>query len=281
MCEFCLKHGEGRKWYLEANNYSEDLLSDVRRQKFIRDLATDTESLQKEIDQLVRLDGTPGFIRRLIRWHVVRRMKKEHYGQVVPFEDVERIFSFIGSVVRVACLCRHLNLGEEKRYCYGVSIAPDGGKLGEIFRGLDQSFMNGPDGKGVETLSKEEALAEFRKHERQGLCHTVWTFHSPFIGGICNCDRSDCVAMQTTVTHDIPTLFRGEYVAEVATDSCKGCRDCMRTCQFGAMGYSAATKKIMIDPRRCFGCGICRSACKQDAITLTDRRSVAVAAGIW
>ncbi len=31
MCEFCHKHGEGKKWYLQAANYSEDLLSDVRR----------------------------------------------------------------------------------------------------------------------------------------------------------------------------------------------------------------------------------------------------------
>jgi len=37
MCEFCMKHGEGKKWYLEAKNYSEDLLSDVRRVKFIRE----------------------------------------------------------------------------------------------------------------------------------------------------------------------------------------------------------------------------------------------------
>ena len=30
MCEFCLKHGEGEKWYLQAKNYSEDLMSDLR-----------------------------------------------------------------------------------------------------------------------------------------------------------------------------------------------------------------------------------------------------------
>ena len=35
MCEFCVRHGEGIKWYLEAKNYAEDLLSDVRRRKFM------------------------------------------------------------------------------------------------------------------------------------------------------------------------------------------------------------------------------------------------------
>jgi hypothetical protein len=31
MCEFCHKHREGKKWYLEAENYSDDLLSDLKR----------------------------------------------------------------------------------------------------------------------------------------------------------------------------------------------------------------------------------------------------------
>ena len=26
MCEFCHKHGEGKKWYLQAQNYAEDRL---------------------------------------------------------------------------------------------------------------------------------------------------------------------------------------------------------------------------------------------------------------
>lgn len=26
MCEFCTKHGEGKKWYLEMKNYAGELL---------------------------------------------------------------------------------------------------------------------------------------------------------------------------------------------------------------------------------------------------------------
>ena len=36
MCEFCVSHGDGEKWYLQAKNYSDDLLSDIKRQKFIK-----------------------------------------------------------------------------------------------------------------------------------------------------------------------------------------------------------------------------------------------------
>ena len=26
MCEFCTKHGEGKKWYLQMKNYADELL---------------------------------------------------------------------------------------------------------------------------------------------------------------------------------------------------------------------------------------------------------------
>lgn len=281
MCEFCIKHGEGKKWYLEAKNYSEDLMSDLRRRKFVAEFFSGLESLQKNARDLERLDKAPGFVRRVVRWRVSGHMKSVHWGQVVPMEDVERIFDFVTSIVRVPCVCRYATLGSEQRYCYGISMAPNGGQFGQILSGIDASYLRGPDVAGVEVLTKDEAVAAFRAHEQEGLCHTVWTFLPPFIGGVCNCDRSDCMAMRSTVTHGIPIMFRAEYIAQVDPNLCNGCRTCMRMCQFGAIGYSAAQKKAVIDPRRCYGCGVCRSACKKDAVLLLSRSSVPVAAKVW
>jgi len=281
MCEFCLKHSEGKKWYLQASNYSEDLLSDIRRRRFIEDFFTDTDSIVRDVKRLEKLDKAPGFVRGIIRKLVMRKTKKVHYGQVVPIEDIEEIFGFVNSIVRVACICRHVTLGEEKRYCYGVSLGPNGGKLGEIIRGLDDSFLNGPDAAGTETISKDEAVEALRAHEKEGLCHSVWTFHTPFIAGLCNCDRADCLAMRCTITHGIPVMFRAEYVAVVNPDNCTGCRQCMRVCQFGAISYSASNKKTVIDQRRCYGCGICRSVCPNDAVALEKRSETPVAAKLW
>ncbi|MHC4620333.1 MAG: 4Fe-4S binding protein [Planctomycetota bacterium] len=281
MCEFCLKHGEGKKWYLQASNYSEDLLSDVRRRKFIEDFFTDTESIARDVKRLEKLEKAPRFVQGMVRSVVTRKSKKVHYGQVVPIEDVERIFEFVNSIVRVACICRHITLGEEKRYCYGVSVGPNGGKLGEIMAGLDKSFLNGPDTAGVERLGKKETIEALREHEKEGLCHSVWTFQSPFIGGVCNCDRADCLAMRCTVTQGIPVMFRAEYVAVVDPEQCSGCRGCMRVCQFGAIAYSASNKKVVIDQRQCYGCGICRSVCPKEAIGLKERSRVAAVANLW
>lgn len=162
-----------------------------------------------------------------------------------------------------------------------MSLGPDGGLLAETIREIDASYLTGPETKGLETLSGPEALAAIRNHEQEGLCHTVWTFITPFIGGVCNCDRSDCLAMRATLKHEFPVFFRAEYVANLNPDLCNGCRQCMRVCQFGAIGYSAASRKVDIDPGRCYGCGVCRAACARDAISLLDRRSVTAAASLW
>lgn len=282
MCEFCHKHGEGKKWYLQAQNYSEDLLSDLRRRKFIADFFKEPEDLSETTGQLEGLKRLPSFVAGVLTPVMVNRQKKVHYGQVVPIEDVEHIFSFVNSVVRLPCICRQATTGSEQRYCYGVSMVPSAeSQFGQIIRSIDADYLTGPQTSGIEVLSKEVALSTLRELEKKGLCHTVWTFITPFIGGVCNCDRSDCMAMRATVTMNFPVMFRAEYVAGVNPELCNGCRQCMRVCQFGAMGFSAAHEKVIIDPRRCYGCGICRASCTKDAIILNERPAVPLAAHLW
>ncbi len=158
-------------------------------------------------------------------------------------------------------------------------MSPDS-NISEIVSGLGDSFLTGPNTAGLEKLTREEALEAFRKHEREGLCHTVWTFRTPFIGGLCNCDRSDCWAMRFTVSQDVPIMFRAEYVGQIEPDACNGCRHCIRQCQFGALSWSASNKKAVIDQRWCYGCGICRAVCKENAIALIPREQSSVA-NLW
>ena len=110
-------------------------------------------------------------------------------------------------------------------------MAPQEREFEKIIREIDMDYLTDPDTSGLEKLTKEEALHNFRQYEKEGLCHTVWTFVDPFIGGICNCDRSDCGAMRSTVVQNYPVMFRAEYVTEVNPELCNGCRVCMRVCQ--------------------------------------------------
>jgi len=281
MCEFCHKHGEGKKWYLQAKNYSEDLLSDLKRREFIKGFLEAPEKIAGAVKKMEDLEKAPAIVRKVLTWRISSKMKKVHFGQVVPIEEIEQIFGFVTSISRLACICRQTTIGSEQRYCYGISMAPKGGAMLQLVREIDANYLKGPNAIGIESVTKEEALAKFRGYEQEGLCHTVWTFVTPFIMGICNCDRSDCLAMRMTVTHKIPVMFRAEYIASSDPDLCAGCRDCMRVCQFGAIAYSAGQEKIKIDPRRCYGCGICRSVCLHEAISLKDRAAMPLVANLW
>jgi NAD-dependent dihydropyrimidine dehydrogenase PreA subunit len=279
MCEFCHKHGEGKKWYLQAKHYSEDLLSDARRRRFAQEFFRTPTKLAEVPAQLMRLRHLPPFVRRMAKARASKQAKRYHFGQVVPIEEIGQIFGFVNSIARTACICRHATLGEKARYCYSVSLGKRG--LGSVLDDVDTSFATGPDLSQLESLTPEEAMQAFREHERDGLCHTVWTFVTPFIGGICNCDRADCLAMRATVVHDVQVMFRAEYVAEVDPDLCTGCRSCMRRCQFGALGYSATRGKTLVDQFACYGCGVCRSACTKEAIRLVPRADVPAVAQLF
>lgn len=129
MCEFCHEHGEGKKWYLQAKNYAEDLQSDLLRRMNVPN--TDAPSLMAGKPGFARaqyrkLDQRPRWLRSLLKpclsTRVLREQKERHFGQVIPIEDAESIFDMVNTIVRVACVCRRATIGREERYCYGVSM---------------------------------------------------------------------------------------------------------------------------------------------------------------
>ena len=67
MCDFCHKHGEGKKWYLQAKNYSEDLLSDLKRRDFIADFFSKPVSIVKGVITLVSLNKAPSFVQAILK----------------------------------------------------------------------------------------------------------------------------------------------------------------------------------------------------------------------
>jgi ferredoxin len=281
MCDFCHQHGEGKKWYLNANNYAADLLSDLRRRRIITRFFEDPGHLARGERALAALDIMPDFLWKGVRKKVTAKHQVKHFGQVVPIEDVERILAMTTSVVRLACICRHGSVGKEQRYCFGVSMEPNGGGIAKLLGEIDASYLVGPHTGGLESMPKEDALARIRESEREGNCHTIWTFVTPFLAGICNCSLPACYAMKTTVTHRTPVFFRGEYVARIDAETCAGCGQCAKICPFDAFLPQKRKDKARVDRGKCYGCGVCRVTCVKNAIALVDRSAVPEAASLW
>jgi MinD superfamily P-loop ATPase len=76
-------------------------------------------------------------------------------------------------------------------------------------------------------------------------------------------------------------LFKAEHVATIDWEECNGCRDCMKLCNFGAINFSAYASKCSINQLKCYGCGVCRALCPNDAITLLDRNAIPALANEW
>jgi NAD-dependent dihydropyrimidine dehydrogenase PreA subunit len=268
MCEFCTQHGDGKKWYLRMANYSQELLEqDARREYAVHFLNGFEKRTPPEMRQVELLSHT--FLARPMSVYLTGTQKRNHFGQVVVIEDVEQILSMVSGVIRLPCVCRRVTTGNrDARYCYGLTLDQ------RLRDGLDDSF-------NIEILSSDQALGSIRKLDKEGLVHSVWTFKTPYIGGLCNCDQ-DCMAYRVTYERRyFKNMFRGEHIAVVDLEGCNGCKACIRQCQFGAMRFSAAKKKVTIDPRACYGCGVCRAGCHRNAISMSARTQEPQAMQIW
>jgi len=271
MCQFCIDHGEGKKWYEVMRHYSRILYEEEGRRDYIKRFLDNLGEETKQLKTLRKIKEHLPFLYPIARFYGTTKMKRNHFGQVVPLEDAEEILRRVQSITRLPCVCRSVTKGrKDARFCFGLGIDPSG--LLE-----DYPFLR----RSLEVLSAEEAIGLLRDFERQGLVHTIWTFKTPFIGGLCNCD-GDCLAYQAQISSSLLTvMFRAEYVAVIDYERCRGCRACQQVCQFGAIEYSLLERKSSINVYKCYGCGLCRNWCSEEAISLIRRQSCPQAVGLW
>ena len=284
MCEFCTEHGEGKKWYLQMKNYSEELLHvelTSRQKEIVKAenrlewntrffgsfvMPAITGVLEQKEGQDVASD-----VEKPSDDEIIQASKIDHFGQVLPIEDVEKVIDMVNSITRMPCGCRFKTIGKtDKRYCFGLGMD----KWGILGKFPDSA-------SSLEVLDKQETKKIIRKYDEEGLIHSIWTGVTPYIIGICNCDR-DCLAYRGYIENDgLPIFFRAEYICEVDWELCTGCKSCMSQCQFGAVFYSSTLSKIYINPKKCFGCGLCRAVCPNEAIRILSRQKNPETANIW
>jgi Fe-S-cluster-containing hydrogenase component 2 len=278
MCQFCVEHGEGKRWYLEAQNYALDLNSDLARREYVVEFISGFEKMRKRAIMAGSIAAKlPAPLSRLGKQAITRHQQTNHFGQPLSLEDCEQVLDIATSITVIPCICRMHEPGEAAdEVCMLVTSSPVDSVLQEGFSDYDA----GPDLDDFHTMTKPEAMELLRSCEERGLLHSIWTFKTPFTAAICNCNlASGCMAMKLTAGYDIKLMWRGEDVALLDAEKCTACGRCAKRCPFSAI--SAKPGAVTIPAEKCWGCGICRSACSQQAIRLSDRRTVPAVASLW
>jgi ferredoxin len=192
---------------------------------------------------------------------------------VVTIEEIHQILDIIYPIALMTCACRRSMRGlpdEENFTCIGMGPGMyKWERWPDTYRG------------GVHFLTPDEGKEVIDVMNRRGLVHCMYTFGTPYLAGICNCDYPDCGGIRTALDMGVQTLWKGHYVAEVDTGLCDGCAKCVRRCQFDALSFSPSSQKVHIDPLKCFGCGLCRNVCKPNAINLRERARLPAVAEVW
>jgi Pyruvate/2-oxoacid:ferredoxin oxidoreductase delta subunit len=183
------------------------------------------------------------------------------------------------NITRLPCVCRGaMRRGSDAPSCCIVAtVTPHDALLREVFAG----YEGGPAAEGFQKLTHGEAMAYLRRAEEDGLAHTAWTFGTPFIAAICNCDLpSGCLAMKVQLEAGVRVMWRGEDVLRHDRERCTDCALCLPLCPFGALSRTA-TGAVALDRQACWGCGTCRAGCHRGALALEPRASAPDVAARW
>ena len=279
MCQFCVSHGDGKRWYTNASNYALDLEADLRHRGFMVDFIRDFETNRRTINAgLNALRFVPRPAHGWLAQRASTALQEYHFGQPVPVEECAQVFDIATNITRLPCVCRGaMKAGSNAESCCIImTVNPSDDLLAEGFRG----YAGGPEAQGFHRLTKDQAVVYLRRAEERGLCHTAWTFITPFIAAICNCNLpSGCMAMKIQLSGGVRIMWKGEDVIRLDQDLCTSCGRCAKLCPFGAI--KATERCIGVDRASCWGCGICRTVCQAGALALERRSATADVSAVW
>jgi len=267
MCEFCSKHTR-KKWFLDPHNYAEEMLKNRRRKSIVQKVAQGWDYYLRDSKKYVDWANTP-IIGKLAKPFLNELVKYEHAGQIITLKDALAMIDLSDNHVVFPCACRKLISNDDKMCC--INFGP--------MRDLTNRETK------MEEVDRAELKYRVKEWYAEGLFLDAMYVAAPFPVSICSCDRKYCISAKYRFDFNYPmSLLKGHEVAIVNPFKCKGdsCNfECIVRCPFGAMYVDKTYGRVVIDPKRCFGCGLCVTACTKGAITLEDRQKVPGAKGLW
>ncbi len=259
MCEYCIQHGAGKKWYLAAQNYARELTRSEERESFIHDFFRNYSRNYNRNVRKMDIAGRLPFVRDYAMKKFDSYFNYKHSGQVISLEDAVSICTIPGRVSVIDCPCKKYLLGENEKKCI-------------LFGTTAEIVDNIPEFSPVQDMGAEDVAELLKDLDEAGQVHTVWTFKTPYIGALCNCNRSDCLLFHLKERYNSKNIIKkGHEVAYVDVEVCDGCRICQDNCQFNAVDLQQGKATVN---KRCHGCGVCRSFCPVEAIHLLPKIEV-------
>lgn len=256
MCQFCMQHGAGKKWYLSAQNYTEKLAASEGRESFIHNFFKNYERNYPRSIQLIDTAIKVPLIKDFAEMKVNNYFKQKHAGQVISLEDAISICNIPGRVSVIECPCQKYLSNKSERKCI-------------LFGTTADIVENIPQFSDIHDMDSEESAELLKSTEADGKIHTIWTFKTPYIGAICNCDQKGCLLFHLKEKYKFADIIlKGHEIAQIDHDICIGCGKCQMICQFNAI--EIIEKKAIIN-NKCYGCGVCRTNCPMEAIQLSPR----------
>lgn len=279
MCDWCMKHGAGKKWYLNARNYSYELADEMDLKNYLEEQWMNFEQVfirkimgvsSKDLGYKLKMP----IIGRLLRWKAERMIHSEsknrnpvradgHFGQIIPLEDGKIILSSLAAepIICNYCMCRWMQRGEKEAVCINF------GALSGVIEKLPRFIPK----ERTHRIDREEAMEILEKNNKKGYIASVWFQPVPYINAICSCESPECGGLTLRNNFGLKAVYKAEYIIELDQDKCQGCKQCVAMCQFSAIRYIPSLGRVIINYEKCFGCGVCRHACKHNALKLIPR----------
>ncbi len=280
MCRYCVEFGNGTKWYLNPDNYRQELFEKPGHINAFT-------ALSGPAKDMFEVGGLPGIeemfpdMNFMETVNVMMGVETQHQGQVVPLEDALKIIEMVPSdrFLLMHCNCRR-HFGHKDTFtCLFFFDAV-----------VDRAIKERPWETDARIITKKEALEFEKEMDKKGLVHSIWDSGVDADGKppivMCHCLETDCIPTRLRAHYGITNGQRkGEYVANVDRKLCsEGCKNfpvCMPRCPFGAMRRSPTDNTTSINISQCFGCGLCRSVCPTKAITLRPRTDYPALVDVW
>lgn len=265
MCQYCAKYGGGHKWYLNPENFTEEIIRSHRVQTAqIVKMLGGPDKMDFELGSAAAADSFLPNIHDQAALDKFNELIEEklHGGQVIPLEDALKIVELTKGIILIPCYCRKYFAGIEKMTCM-------------FFYPVSEMVPETRPWEKCEQLTAEEAKTYLRQFDKKGYVHSVFWAPIPVPIVICNCEYPYCIGLKSRINYGIMnTTRKSEYICVVDPDKCDGCKGepkCSKRCFFGAIKYAVSEQRVIVSPTDCFGCGVCRPVCDRGAMKLVDK----------